>query len=100
MATSKIQSLKATLGLEIRTVTAEFTIQANGNANTNLKTLIDNNIPSGKKFLSVAGYSTNDVYVVLSACRYGNSAYSLQLRNIATSERTTTVSVDYLCGKV
>lgn len=83
---------------EIRSVTMSMTIAANGNSNTNLKTLIDADMPSGKRFLALAGFTTNDVYLNLVACRYHNSNYSLQVRNTASSERTSTITVSYLCG--
>ncbi len=96
MAVSTIK--RTSTGFEERQVDWSVTVPANGNNNTNLKTLIDADLPSGKRFLAITGFSTNDVSVVMIACRYANSSYSLQVVNISASSRTTTVGVRYLCG--
>lgn len=81
----------------IRSVTWAYTIDANSNTNTNLYTLINNDLPSGATCLGVVGFSTNTVNVVPIAMQYYNSNYSAQLRNISNSSVSNNLNVRYLC---
>ena len=85
---------------QFRKVSFPYSIAANGNAHGNLYTLINNNMPSGYRFLAFAGFNTASVNVFMSNCRYANSDYSLELRNVSTSAISQTSEVFYLCGKV
>lgn len=96
MATSNIKAH----GFEIRNVTWSVTVPANGSANTNLKTLIDADLPSGKRFLAISGFTTNDQSLLFMGVYYSNSSYSLQVRNIASSALTKNVSIFYLCASI
>lgn len=81
----------------IRSVTWAYTIAANSNTNTNLYTLINNDLPSGATCLGVVGFSTNDVNVVPIAMQYYNSNYSARLRNSSNSSVSNSLNVRYLC---
>ena len=89
-------SLFSKLGFIVRSIQVPYTCQANGQFNTNLKTLIDDDLPSGYTVLGVVGYTTNDVNVYMVACRYYNTAYSLQIKNIHTASISNNVVVTYL----
>lgn len=90
---SKILSYTTT-----RTVQWFYSLTANGNSNTNLYTLIENNLPANYRFLGLAGFTTGNVQVVPISIRYSDSAYSLQIRNLSNSEQTGTVTIYYICG--
>ena len=83
-----------------RKVTWPVTVAANNNNNTNLKTLIDSDIPSGYKYVCISGFSTNDVQLIPIAVRYTDSAYSLQVANRSNTSRTSNVEINYICAKV
>ena len=85
---------------EVRKVSFPYSIVANGNTHGNLYTLINNNMPSGYRFLAFAGFNTASVNVFMSNCRYVNSDYSLELRNVSTSAISQTSEVFYLCAKI
>ena len=76
-------------------VNYSYSMGANGNANTNLKTLIDADMPSGYECIGICGYATNSVYVQVCNCNYADSAYSLQLSNRANSTQTGTCAIRY-----
>lgn len=88
------------IDLTERKVTWPVTVAANNNNNTNLKTLIDADIPSGYKYVCISGFSTNDVQLIPIAVRYNDSAYSLQVANRSTSSRTSNVEINYVCAKM
>ena len=77
-------------------VNYSYSMGANGNANTNLKTLIDANVPSGYECIGICGYATNSVYVQVCNCYYSDSPYSLQLSNRANSTQAETCAIFYL----
>ena len=87
--------------LQMRSVTTDYNIAASttypGSTSWNLKTLIDSDMPAGYRCLGTSGYTTNNVQVVVIACRYNNSSYSLQIRNLSNSAQTGSVVVHYLC---
>ena len=92
---------KAAIDITERKVTwSNVTIPANNSNNTNLKTIIDNDMPSGYKFVGISGFSTNDIYITPISVRYHDSAYSLQVSNRYNTNRTTNIEVYYLCVKV
>ena len=86
--------------LQVRSVTWTYSVAADAGVNTNLKTLIDADLPSGDRCLGVVGFTTNDNYVVVNACYYGNSNYSIQLKNTWSDVRSNrNMVVYYLCVK-
>lgn len=89
----KILSYTAT-----RTVQWSYSLTANGNSNTNLYTLIENNLPANNRFLGLAGFTTGNVQVVPISVRYSDSDYALQIRNLSSSAQTGTVTIYYICG--
>lgn len=91
------ESIPTRATLSIRSVTWAYTIDANSNTNTNLYTLINNDLPSGATCLGVVGFSTNDVNVIPIAMQYYNSNYSAQLRNTSNSSVSNNLNVRYLC---
>lgn len=97
MATSNIKAH----GFEIRNVTWSVTVPANGMVNTNLKTLIDADLPSGKRFLAIAGFTTNDQNLFFVGAYYNSTSnYSLQVRSISSSSLTKDITVFYLCASI
>lgn len=84
-------------GLTVRYVTWDYSIDANISANTNLKTLIDGNMPAGKRFLGIVGYTTNNANVVPTSMRYEETNYSWQLRNVSNSLQEAKAYCYYLC---
>ena len=84
-------------GLSVRYVTWDYSIAAGISDNRNLKTLIDANIPSGKRFLGIVGFTTNSAYVVPTSMRYEDTIYSWQLRNVGNSLQEAKAYAYYLC---
>lgn len=95
---SALDSLNSKTSFSIRSVSYVYSIPAGGNTNTNLKELIDADLPTGKTCLGVVGLASNDVFVVVCNAYYGSSAYSLQIRNIGESTRSNTARIYYLCS--
>lgn len=91
---------QSVIDLTERKIDWNTTVPANGSTNTNLKTLIDTDLPSGYKFVGITGYSTNDIYLTINSLRYYNGAYSLQVSNRYGSSRTSKIEIAYLCAKV
>ena len=83
-----------------RQITWPYSITANGQTNTNLKTLIDADIPSGYTFLGIVGFSTAEQSAVPVSIRYINSNYSAQLKNVSSSAISSTLYVYYLAVKL
>lgn len=91
-----VSELNSKLEFINRSIQVPYTCEANGQFNTNLKTLIDADLPSGYTVLGIVGFTTNDVNVHMIACRYYNTAYSLQIKNIHTISISNNVVVTYL----
>ena len=83
----------------IRELDIKFTVSANDQYNTNLYTLINNDMPSGYRFIAIAGFTTNSQYIVPVSVRYVNTAYSFQVKRVTTGSETTTANVYYLAVK-
>ena len=92
MASSVIKNSRIYRG----SVNYSYSMGANGNANTNLKTLIDADMPSGYECIGICGYATNSIYVQVCNCNYSDSAYSLQLSNRANSTQTGNCAIWYI----
>lgn len=86
-------AVSVSLNTQIFEISVSYTIPANGNYNTNLKTLIDNDMPSGYHFAGIVGYMTNNRDLFLINAAYQESAYSLYVRNISTSSITGSARV-------
>lgn len=84
-------------GLIVRYVTWDYSISAGISDNRNLKTMIDANMPSGKRFLGVVGFTTNSANVVPTSMRYEDTNYSWQLRNVGTTLQEAKAYCYYLC---
>ena len=89
MASSKIQKHTSSL---LREIQIPYSMSGNSTFNTNLKTAIDNDLPSGYKCGGVTGFATNDVNAVVNNIGYYDSAYSIQLWN-----RSNSAISDKLC---
>ena len=86
--------------IETRSVSVPLpaTFAANSTYNTNLKTIIDADLPSGKKCIGIVGWDSAGGMIVFSQLRYANNAYSFQCVNVSSSAYTNkTASVTYLC---
>ena len=102
-AYSKAQTdalISQSTAIEDRYVVVPYTTSAGGQYNTNLKTIIDNDMPNGKKCVGIVGFTTNNTDVVPVAIRYSDSAYSFQVRNVGTTDRNFSATVHYLCVKI
>ena len=84
-------------GLAVRYVTWDYSIAAGLSDNRNLKELIDNNMPAGKRFLGIVGFTTNSANVVPASMRYEDTNYSWQLRNVGGSTQEAKAYAYYLC---
>ena len=87
-------------GFEVRSVSITPTVPASGYYNTNLKTLIDADLPAGKKFLAISGFTSNSVQVVFNSVRCNDTNYALQVRNLSSTAQSNSITVWYLCGYV
>lgn len=85
---------------QIRKVNFSYSIAANSNTHGNLYTTINNDMPSGYRFLAFAGFNTASVNVFMSNMRYVNSDYSIELRNVSSTIVTQTSDIFYLCAKI
>ena len=93
MATSIIK----TASQIVKELQITYTINANSTYNTNLKSLIDGEMPSGYHFGGLCGFSSNNIQVKTTNCGYYDSAYSLQLANRSnTAISSTTYRLFYL----
>lgn len=81
-----------------RSISYQYSANAGSNANANLKSLIDADLPSGYTFLAIAGYGSGNANVVVYSARYANNNYSLGLKNVGTTAVTNaTADIQYLC---
>ena len=80
MATSKIAK-NITQSPIVKELQLSYTVAANSTYNTNIKTLIDNNMPANHHFGGICGFVSNNVQVITINCGYYDSNYSLQLAN-------------------
>lgn len=77
MAVSTIKNKESV----IRYIDFTYSINANSSYNRNLKTLIDNDMPSGYRFGGLAGFASNNVQALTTNYGYYDSQYSLQMAN-------------------
>ena len=95
MATDKLK--QTSKKLEMRSASVSYSCSPNGGQfNANLKTIVDNALASGERCLGVVGFTTNDTSIVPISFNYSPSAYSLQLRNLASSTVSGTCTFFYL----
>ena len=85
--------------LTIRRVNWDYTISNASGTWTNLKTLIDNDLPSGYRCLGIVGYTTSDIRVVPVSVRYYDTQYSLQLIRLNSDTISQQMIVYYLAVK-
>lgn len=79
-----------------REVQHAYTIAANGSYNTNLKTIIDADMPADYNFDTIVGYSTNNANVVAYALYYADTAYTLRLKNLTNAAvSSTNIRIQY-----
>lgn len=82
----------------IRSVSWTYSCGATDTVNTNLKTIIDADMPSGYKFVAIAGYASGAVTCLPYSIRYADSSYSLAIRNVSSSPVSNiTAQIRYLC---
>lgn len=89
-------------GIEVRIVDVPLpsTFASGATYNTNLKTIIDADLPSGKKCIGIVGYDSAGASILLSQIRYVNNSYSFNCINTASySYSDKTAHVSYLCIK-
>lgn len=84
-------------GLEMRSVSVNYTIPGSGQYNDNLYSIVNADLPAGKKCLGIVGFTSNSENVLIDSIRYENSAYSFQMRNLSSSATSNTAFIYYLC---
>ena len=85
--------------LAMRSVTWTYSANAGQRVNTNLKTLIDADMPSGYRCLGIVGSDAGYADCFLQA-KYISSQYALSITNTGSSAATDkTATVYYLCIK-
>lgn len=95
MATSKI----STLGLEVRGIgVGQPSISGGGSWSTNFSSMVEADLPSGKHFLAITGFTTNNVNLVFTALKARSGTYDIQVRNLSSSTQSANVQVWYLCA--
>lgn len=99
MASGPIKEQRPKIIRKVANIPYSFPAVGNASWNTNLKTVLDNNCPTGYSVLGIVGWSTNSIYTMVVACFYHDGAYSLQLRHLTTSAESGTFDVHYLCIK-
>ena len=77
-------------------LTASVSVAGSGEGHTNLKTLIDADMPNGSTCLGIVGFTTNNQNVIPVSIRYVDGAYSLQLRNLSSAATTASVAIYYI----
>lgn len=77
-------------------ITWDYTVAANAAVHTNLKTLIDADMPSGAKFFSINGWTTGSSHVHVQQCYYANADWSLHLRNSSSASQSATCYINYV----
>ena len=65
----------------VRYIDFTYSINANSSYSRNLKTLIDDDLPSGYRFGGLAGFASNNIQTLTTNFGYYDSQYSLQLAN-------------------
>lgn len=80
-------------------VTISYSLASGAQYNTNLKTLIDSNLPSGYRCIGISGFTTGDIRVYFVSCFYGNSNYSFQIKNTSTNTVSENATVYYLYAR-
>lgn len=82
--------------LYVTDLSVSYSCAANGQWNTNLKTLIDGRLAAGERCLGVVGFSTASIFVYVVSARYENTNYSLQLKNTTNAAQNENVIVYFL----
>ena len=95
---SALDALNSKTSFTIRYVTFNYELAAGGNTNTNLKALIDSDLPSGKTVRGIVGVSSGNVGIIVNNAYYSSSNYSLQLFNVGSSTRNGYATIYYLCS--
>jgi len=84
--------------LFVRSVTVPWSVSGSGTYTTNLYTIINNDLPSGYKCLGIVGFDVGQNQQMLVHCLYKNDSLSFYIRNMATSDRSGTATIQYLCA--
>ena len=85
---------------EERIITYAYTVNANSYGSTNLKALIDADLPSDYKCIGISGISSNSYDVVTIQALYKDSSFSLQYRNLVGTQKSQIYEIHYLCYKI
>ena len=99
------QQVKQNLGISaydiaVRSVAVPYpaTFEPATSYHTNLKTIIDADLPAGKKCVGIAGFDSGGGMIVIVQVRYANSSYSFQAANFASAAYSNkSASIMYLC---
>ena len=89
--------LNALQNMEIRSVTYTYTAAKGARVGTNLKTLIDADLPAGKICIGIAGFDSGTASAIINSVYYGDNNYSLSIRNVYNGSLTNkTATIYYL----
>lgn len=69
----------------VREITSTYSVAAGVSYYTNLKPLIDADLPSGYKCAGIVGYALNSAYCHIANLRYASGTYTIQIGNRSTS---------------
>lgn len=79
-----------------RYIDVSYSLNAGASMHTNLKTLIDADMPSGYTWGGLSGFMSGNSNVCVIACAYANTEWTLQLKNFGTSTITTDARIYYI----
>lgn len=83
---------------ETRTVTWTYTVEKDSYVSTNLKTIIDADLPAGKSFLGVCGFNSGSTAVSFYRIMYEDANNSVAVRSVSGSKLSgKTATIHYLC---
>lgn len=91
------------LNSELTTILVQhdYTVLANDKYTANLKTIIDNALPSGYACAGITGVQSGNENCFVYSARYVNSAYALGIKNLSSSKLSNvTASFAVLCKPI
>lgn len=82
---------------QIRNVTIPYNLDGGASMHTNLRTIIDADMPSGYVYAGLSGFMSGNSGVVITQCNYMSTDWSFTARNVGPTNVTTNAIVYYIC---
>jgi len=83
---------------QVRTVTWTYTVNAKSYKSSNLKTIIDNDLPIGKRCLGICGFNSGSTAVHFYRLIYADEDNSIGVKSLSGSKLSNkTATIHYLC---